>query len=99
MISEYVKVLGRPTVYALPFSAEPKLHNPIQLKENRIDKICFAGSYYANRHEDRKRDMEKVLDIAAEFGLDIYDRNYTLNQKKKEILVFLKGFNKVLKGA
>ncbi|AIZ61714.1 glycosyltransferase [Bacillus sp. FSL R5-0432] len=99
MISEYVKVLGRPTVYALPFSAEPKLHNPIQLKENRIDKICFAGSYYANRHEDRKRDMEKVLDIAAEFGLDIYDRNYTLNQKKEGDFSFPERFQQSIKGS
>ncbi|AVI42545.1 CgeB family protein [Bacillus pumilus] len=99
MVSEYVKILGRPAAYALPFSAEPRLHNPIQLKENRIDKVCFAGSYYANRHEDRKRDMEQVLDIAAEFGLDIYDRNYTLNQKKEEDFSFPKRFQQSIKGS
>lgn len=99
MISEYAKVLGRDTVYAMPFSAEPKLHNPIRLKENRIDKISFAGSYYANRHEDRRRDMEEVLDIAAEFGLDIYDRNFALNQGKEGNFSFPERFHKNIRGS
>ncbi|OXS55454.1 spore maturation protein CgeB [Bacillus sp. V-88] len=80
MIPEYKKAANKETIYALPFSAEPKLHNPIKLDEERINKISFAGSYYANRHEDRKKDMDGMLDIAAEFGLDIYDRNFARNK-------------------
>ncbi|RWZ59081.1 hypothetical protein EQV77_09020 [Halobacillus fulvus] len=76
MIPKYQEAAGHENVFALPFSAQPKLHNPIKNTEERINKISFAGSYYANRHKERREDMENMLDIAAEFGLDIFDRNY-----------------------
>ncbi|MFD2627846.1 CgeB family protein [Oceanobacillus kapialis] len=80
MISKYQTEVGHNNVFALPFSAQPAFHNPIKISEKRIEKISFAGSYYANRHADRKRDMEEMLDLAAEHGLDIYDRNYQKNK-------------------
>ncbi|TYS85239.1 glycosyltransferase [Rossellomorea aquimaris] len=92
MIAEYKKASKRDTVYALPFSAEPKLHNPIKLDEERINKISFAGSYYANRHEDRKKDMDDMLDIAAEFGLHIYDRNFSRSKGKRTDFSFPERF-------
>lgn len=79
MIKGYQAAVGHNNVFALPFAAEPKLHNPIKIQEKRIGKICFAGSFYANRHEERRVDMENMLDVAAKFGLDIYDRNYSTN--------------------
>jgi spore maturation protein CgeB len=92
MIAEYKKASKKDTVYALPFSAEPKLHNPIKLDEERINKISFAGSYYANRHEDRKKDMDDMLDIAAEFGLHIYDRNFSRSKGKRTDFSFPERF-------
>ncbi|MGM0753039.1 MAG: CgeB family protein [Bacillota bacterium] len=92
MIPEYKKAAKKETIYALPFSAEPKLHNPIKLDEERINKISFAGSYYANRHEDRKKDMDDMLDIAAEFGLDIYDRNFARSKGKRTDFSFPERF-------
>jgi spore maturation protein CgeB len=92
MIAEYKKASKKDTVYALPFSAEPKLHNPIKLDEERINKISFAGSYYANRHEDRKKDMDDMLDIAAEFGLHIYDRNFLRSKAKRTDFSFPERF-------
>lgn len=76
MVDRYVELVGHNNVYPLLFSAEPKLHNPIKIVNTREDKICFAGSYYANRHEDRKKDMNEVLNICLTYGLTIYDRNY-----------------------
>ncbi|WP_051998687.1 CgeB family protein [Listeria grandensis] len=60
----------------MPFAAQPLLHNPIKLLPERRNKICFAGSYYANRHPARRQDMDQILDISAAYGLDIFDRNF-----------------------
>lgn len=98
MIPKYREVAKKETVYTLPFSAEPKLHNPIKLNKERINKISFAGSYYANRHEERRKDMDDMLDIAAEFGLDIYDRNYERNKGARTTFSFPERFDKNVVG-
>ncbi|MBC2305036.1 glycosyltransferase [Listeria booriae] len=76
MIPHYKKAAGHDRVYAQSFAIQPEMHNPIKWNEKRIDKMCFAGSYYANRHEDRRRDMDQILDVTQKYGLAIYDRNY-----------------------
>lgn len=78
MVSEYKKMAGHENVYALPFAAQPAINNPIKIVETRENKACFAGSYY-RLHEDRAKDMDRVLDAAAKYGLVIYDRNYEKN--------------------
>ncbi|MCY7777342.1 glycosyltransferase [Bacillus haynesii] len=75
MVPFYKKEVGHENVYSLPFAAQPKIHNPIKIQSERINKACFAGSYY-RLHEERSIDMDRILDIAKDFGLDIYDRNY-----------------------
>lgn len=75
-IDSYKKEAGHNRVYALPFAAQPMLHNPIKVKNYKDKSVCFAGSYYSNRHEDRRKDQENLLDHAMEYGLEIYDRNY-----------------------
>lgn len=99
MIPKYQKVTGNDRVYAMPFSAEPSIHNPIKITKQRINKISFAGSYYANRHADRKKDMDELLDIAAEYGLDIFDRNYERNKKEKTHFSFPDKFESNIKGS
>ncbi|MCU7745559.1 CgeB family protein [Priestia aryabhattai] len=99
MIPNYQKESGHERVFALPFSAEPQLHNPIKIREKREEKICFAGSYYDNRHEERKQDMDNVLDIAAEFGLDIFDRNYEKNKNGRTHFSFPERFDQNIKGS
>ncbi len=59
----------------LMFAAQPRLHNPIAVGA-RSSAPCFAGSFYANRHVERRRQMEALLDAARPFGLVIYDRNH-----------------------
>jgi hypothetical protein len=62
------------SVSALPFAAQPRLHNPIPLVESRSRNPVFAGTYYRDRHPDRQRDLEAILDAARPHGLIIYDR-------------------------
>ncbi len=65
---------GSGPVRALPFAAQPRLHNPIAIDGERSDTPCFAGTYYRNRHPDRRQSLEMLLDAARPFGLVIYDR-------------------------
>ncbi|WP_080599387.1 CgeB family protein [Burkholderia cepacia] len=67
-------------VNVLPFACEPGLHNPIGSSE-RNGKLCFAGSYYANRFADRRDDQIMLLDAAMKHKLDIFDRNHAAGAK------------------
>jgi spore maturation protein CgeB len=75
MRDSYVVKTGNKNVYALPFAAQPALHKPAPLA-GRKPRVCFAGSWYGNRHEERGSAMQWLLRSANRFGLDIYDRNY-----------------------
>ena len=72
----YINHLGHSRVYAMPFAAQPAVHNPIEVLEERSDKIVFAGSYYNEKYSARREDLEKMVEICKDFGLVIYDRNY-----------------------
>lgn len=72
-VSEYNKISAA-KVFTLPFAADVQLNNPINSKD-RLDRVCFAGSYYANRFIERRNDQLMLLESALPFGLDIYDRN------------------------
>lgn len=61
-------------VNTLPFAAESSLHNPVG-SGSRNSKVCFAGSYYANRFKERRDDQLMLLDAATNFDFDIFDRN------------------------
>lgn len=77
-IKKYKTLLKHHRVYLMPFAAQLKNHNPIELY-NRADKFCFAGAYY-KRYPDRNRDLETFIEaITPTNGLDIYDRNFYKN--------------------
>ncbi|PLS37021.1 hypothetical protein CYV26_00855 [Carnobacterium maltaromaticum] len=99
MIERYQKCCKHTNVYALPFSAQPKFHNPIELPIGRKAKVSFAGSYYANRHVERKNDMDGVLEVAMIKGLDIYDRNFEKNQHAVTDFSFPERFRSSVKGS
>ncbi|WP_334158869.1 CgeB family protein [Achromobacter insolitus] len=61
-------------INALPFAAEATLHNPIG-SGKRNSRVCFAGSYYANRFKERRDDQLMLLNAATSFDFDIFDRN------------------------
>ncbi|MDC3411822.1 glycosyltransferase [Aquibacillus sp. 3ASR75-11] len=84
-VDKYQDVVGHNRVYPLPFAAQPRLHNPVKIKGYKDHNVCFAGSYYANRHESRKLEQEMLLDVAKDYGLVIYDRNYSSNSKNEHM--------------
>jgi spore maturation protein CgeB len=72
-VPRYRDRCGHERVFALPFAAQPAIHNPV-LSGPRNEKICFAGAYYADRFDARRDAMELLLGPALDFDLDIYDR-------------------------
>lgn len=74
-IPKYRQRCGHERVYALPFAAQPSIHNPV-LCEDRDKNICFAGTYYASRFPERKKQMDILFAASEGLGLDIYDRMY-----------------------
>lgn len=74
-IKNYKTLLKHDRVYLMPFAAQTKYHNPIEIYQ-RQDKFCFAGAYY-KRYPDRARDLETFVDtITSLKEIDIYDRNF-----------------------
>ncbi len=95
-IPRYREAAGHAQVYVLPFSAQPAFHNPVRLAAPRQQRLCFAGSYYGDRHDARRGAMEELLDAALPFGLDIYDRNH---EKNLAIYRFPDRFQPCIKGS
>jgi spore maturation protein CgeB len=72
-IPEYRARLEHRRVFALPFAAQPRIHNPISTGERRGN-VCFAGTWYNHRHESRQEAAEAILHPAIDFDLVIFDR-------------------------
>lgn len=75
---KYQEKVQNTPIDVLPFAAQPKIHNPIRVKNYKNRNICFSGSYYGTQHPERTKDMNVLLDVATKYGLDIYDRNYNV---------------------
>ncbi|MBI4729062.1 MAG: glycosyltransferase [Acidobacteria bacterium] len=73
-IPRYERIARARSARALPFAAQPRIHNPIGPVEARRDEPVFAGTYYRNRHPERRAQLEGILDAARPYGLVIYDR-------------------------
>ena len=93
MKESYFRKTGNPNIHALPFAAQPALHRPAPLK-GRKQKLCFAGSWYGNRHAERGQSMRWLLETANQYDLDIYDRNYGTG-----VFPFPDEFQKGIKGS
>jgi ubiquinone/menaquinone biosynthesis C-methylase UbiE/spore maturation protein CgeB len=96
-ISRYREHLNHGNIYALPFAAQPAIHNPI-LDHPRDKSVCFAGAYYGDRHEERRSDMEHILKPSLSWGLEIYDRQYGLTGKQAELYRFPDIYQSAIKG-
>lgn len=72
-IEDYHERVGHDRVFALPFAAQPRIHNPIETAERR-GSVCFAGTWYKHRHAKRRDSAEALLKPALDFGLCIFDR-------------------------
>ena len=97
-IPEYRKELAHDRVYALPFAAQPRLHNPIRVSGYREKGVCFAGSYYRNRHPQRREELEWLLDAAFNFGLEIYDRGHGQTGRGTDQFTFPERFQAAIAG-
>ena len=93
----YRKQCGHERVFALPFAAQPRLHNPI-LSVKRDKNICFAGTYYATRFEDRRARMDVLFKASENLGLDIYDRQFGNTGKGYEDYLFPEHLRKFIRG-
>jgi glycosyltransferase involved in cell wall biosynthesis len=93
MVKSYQEKTGNKQVYPLPFAAQPSLHKPSSLT-GRINKTCFAGSWYGGRHVERGAAMQWLLKAAKPLGLDIYDRNY-----KTGVFPFPEEYQECIKGS
>lgn len=76
--------------FALPFAAQPSMHNPIrdQISARRqIGDISFAGTYFRHKFPQRRAQMDLLLNagIAASenltSALTIYSRNESIDEK------------------
>ena len=76
-IERYRKDFNHPNVYLLMFAGQPRLFNPLNLTDETIEEVVFAGSYY-HRHPERSRMMDYIFDkILDEWGsITIFDRFY-----------------------
>ncbi|WP_433847451.1 glycosyltransferase family protein [Acinetobacter proteolyticus] len=73
-VAEYKKDLGHSNVWSLPFAAPIKITNPINRFKLDTETVCFAGTYYAKNHPDRKKQMDMLLPTLLKFNGAIYDR-------------------------
>lgn len=76
MIERYLNFPGSilKTASALPFYAQPSVHNPLRVEREIRNTVSYAGTYYGKRYADRSKDLEKLLAAALPHGLEIYDR-------------------------
>lgn len=74
LIETYRRALGHDRIGLLPFAAQPRVHNPVRRGSGRSGEVAFAGTWFAEKHEGRRAQMEYILEPATEFGLQIYSR-------------------------
>lgn len=78
-VEKYIRDTGHKQVYALPFAAQPTIHNPVNISYFDKENVAFAGTWYGTKFIERQEDMHLVLKPAKEFGLHIFDRMHTFD--------------------
>lgn len=69
------------TFNILSFAAQPIIHNPIGINNNKYDgHVLFAGSWY--NFPTREKELGELLDLPLYFKLHIYERGF--NGKKSK---------------
>ncbi len=85
-IPKYQEFCGHNRIYALPFAAQPVLHNPARRHENPQREVAFGGGWYGEKHTARQQYLPPLLDAAITLGLklSIFDRFSGLNDTKHQ---------------
>jgi len=96
-IPDYQKAAGHQNVFALPFAAQPLVHNPVRTEE-RTARVCFAGTYHSKKYADRRADMEFLLSPSKDYGLDIFDRNFGTSAERAGIYRFPDKYQENIRG-
>ncbi|MGP4033804.1 glycosyltransferase family protein [Pseudarthrobacter sp. 1C304] len=80
-IAQYRTDLGHDRISALPFAAQPAIHNPVRPAHGRHGRdVAFAGMYFAHKYPERRAQMDFLLggalDASARMrtGLEIFSR-------------------------
>lgn len=73
-VPRYRRLLGHDRVAVLPFAVQPRVHNPVRGTDSQAGDVAFAGTYFAEKHPERREQMEIVLDPARAFNLHIFAR-------------------------
>lgn len=95
-VEKYKQLAGHDNVHALPFFAQPKLHNPIGKKEEDDKQVVFAGSWYAQKHQDRSALAPMLFDAASKYKFTIFNR-HSEEAKDSEKYRFPEKYQKFLK--
>lgn len=98
IVADYVREVGHDRVAALPFAAQPRLHNPTGNRREVLPRVCFAGAWRGDKYAKRGSDFRILLDPALEAGvLDIYDRY--ANTKEAGALGFPEPYRRAVVGS
>ena len=73
-IPDYERDLGHTRIGLLPFGAQPRIHTPVRHGAGRTREVAFAGSYFADKHDERRAQMAYVLEPALPLGLEVFSR-------------------------
>jgi len=64
-IPRYQRDLGHGRIDLLPFAAQPRIHNPIRRGAGRVYDVAFAGTWFSEKHPERREQLEFLLDAAV----------------------------------
>ncbi|MCB5274640.1 Spore protein YkvP [Arthrobacter sp. SO5] len=80
-IPDYLRDLGHDRVSALPFAAQPAIHNPVRPGHGWHSRgVAFAGMYFAHKYPERRAQMDMLLGAAlaqaksGDADLEIFSR-------------------------
>lgn len=81
-IDNFKNFTGNEKIHTLAFAAQPQIHNPIYKNKSYLGNIAFAGSYYNNKHDLRKKDIDTLVGTATKYGVDVFDRYFNVDPQK-----------------
>ena len=96
-IPRYREALGHDRVYALPFAAQPRLHNPSREADWPRYPVCFAGSWVSSKVPGQAETLRVLLDGAIPHGLHIFDPSLSRMEPGSDYR-FLEEYNEAVKG-
>lgn len=92
MLPRYQKDIPAAVAQVLPFAASPSLCNPTDRFRRDPEDVCFAGTYYVHGHNDRRDQMDAILQAIVAFNGAIYDRYSHLKNDRYEYPDIFKPF-------